>query len=215
MWLLYLGDLLWKEALFWGALQTRNPKTGRDNTSTPELGTKVDLRRSLGLQAELGSAGSCLRNWGLEATVSHESPGFHTQTWGRDKMKRKLRLSRKPDVQMLIPTPFLLAFPTAESRKWKYSVSRPPFRALGCTRDPVLANELKAEDPREGFPSWVKRQRFQGEYTSPGRLPPAWNVGVMARGGAAILWPWDVPKYYVRDQCWVPVCGKPVPGLKA
>ena len=75
MWRLYLGGLLWKEALFWGALQTRNPKTGRDNTSTPELGTDLGLQRSPGWQAELGSAGCCFKGQGLEAMVSHEVQG--------------------------------------------------------------------------------------------------------------------------------------------
>lgn len=68
-------------------------------------------------------------------------------------MKRKLRLSRNPYVQMLIPTPFLLAFLCHRVQKIKilnFSVS---LSSTGVAHDPVLANETKAEDPREGFPS--------------------------------------------------------------
>lgn len=54
---------------------------------------------------------------------------------------------------MLIPTPFLLAFLCHRVQKIKilnFSVS---LSSTGVAHDPVLANETKAEDPREGFPS--------------------------------------------------------------
>ena len=68
-------------------------------------------------------------------------------------MKRKLRLSRKPYVQMLIPTPFLLAFLYHRVQQIKILNFSASLSSAGWACDPVLANEMKAEDPREGFPS--------------------------------------------------------------
>lgn len=144
--------MLWKEALFWGALQTRNPKTGRDNTRIPELGTSSDLQRSLGLQAKLGFAGCCLRNWELEATVSQGSPGFHTLTWERDKMNWKLRLSRKPYVQILIPTLFLLAFLYRRVQKIKILNFSASLASSGVGTCPTSGQWAEGRRSRGRFP---------------------------------------------------------------